>query len=528
MTSPSSVMLTALFLLGTAPVYAGDSALTQPIRIQTGLIAGAANADGGVMAFKGIPYAAPPVGDLRWREPQPPVAWEGVRQTTTVGSCCVQPINTKQPPYTAEFSVVGDLSEDCLFLNVWTPARAATDKLAVLFYIHGGSGTHGSGSVAVYDGEELSKKGIIVITVNFRLGPLAGMGHPQLSAESAHKVCGNYGLLDMVSALRWVQQNITAFGGDPTKVTVCGQSSGCMALHYLTTSPLAKGLFRSAIAMSFSYDYLLAPNSVGNVWQKEQKGLDFAKAKKAASISDLRSMPAADLIAPDSAVERFTRAVVGASINTDGWLFPRNYPDSLDQGLACDVPTLTGFTRDDSGPPAEFLKTTVASFATKVPKLLEDRKDAFLALYPVTTDAEARLMDKQAQLDYRAATVYFWAKRRAKVAKTPVYIYRFDQPIPWPAHPEFGAFHSSDLIYAFNNLKQMDRPWTAEDRRVADTYSSCWVNFVKTGDPNGNSMTSWQPFAVDRPVVMAIGTTSGPIPVAEAARFELYRTALEK
>jgi para-nitrobenzyl esterase len=529
MRKPTIIILLALLLsLAMLPLVAVESILTLPVRISTGLIEGTANSDGSVVMFKGVPYASPPVGDLRWREPQPPAHWEGIRQAIAFGACCCQPVNLRQPPYTSEFSVVGDLSEDCLFLNVWTPARAAADRLAVLVYIHGGSGTHGSGSVAVYDGEELAKKGIIVVTVNFRLGPFAGMGHPQLSAESPHRVCGNYGLLDMVAALRWVQENIAVFGGDPAKVTLCGQSSGCMAVHYLTTSPLAKGLFQGVIAASFSYDYLTAPHSVGNVWQKEQEGLSFAKAKKAPSIHDLRALPAVDLITQDPAVQPFTSAVVGASINTDGWLFPRNYPDSLDSGLVCDVPTLTGFTHDDSGAPVEFLRTTAATLASMIPKLLADRKDAFLALYPAATDSEARLMDKQAQLDYRAATVYFWAKRRARMAKAPVYSYRFDQPIPWPAHPEFGAFHSSDLIYAFDNLKQLDRPWTAVDRRVADLYSSYWVNFVKTGDPNGDGLPAWQPFSPDRPLTMVIGAVPGPIAIADAARFDLYRAAIDK
>ena len=520
------IVLIALLAFGMAPAPAADQALAQPVRIATGLIAGAANVDGDVMMFKGIPYAAPPVGDLRWREPQPPAAWEGVRQTTAFSACCSQPVNAKQPPYTAEFSVVGGTSEDCLFLNVWTPARAATDRLAVMVYIHGGSGTHGSGSVAVYDGEALAKQGIIVVTVNFRLGPLAGMGHPQLTAESPHQVCGNYGLLDMLAALHWVQQNIAAFGGDAGKVTLCGQSSGCLAVHYLTTSPLAKGLFRGVIAVSFAYDYLTRPHGIGNVWQKEQKGLDFAKAKHAATLAELRRLTPDELIAQDPAVERFTRAVVGGSVNTDGWLIPHTYAEALDLGLASDVPTLTGFTHDDSGPPEEFLKTTVASFTAKVPAPMEAQKEAFLALYPVASDAEARAMEKQAQLDYRAATVFQWAGRRARNAHSPVYTYRFDQPIPWPAHPEFGAFHSSDLIYAFANLEQMDRPWSAEDRRVAEVYSAYWVNFIKTGDPNGGGLPVWRPFAADRPETMVIGAHCGPVPLATPPRLEFYRTLL--
>lgn len=522
-----AVLLLSVLLLWNA-LTAADHPLPQPVRVASGLLAGIITSDGAVTSFKGIPYAAPPVGDLRWRAPQPPLAWEGVRQSNAFGNSCLQPVNAKQPPYTAEFSVTDALSEDCLFLNVWTPARTVTDDLAVLVYIHGGSGTHGSGSVSVYDGEGLARKGIIVVTINFRLGPFAGMGHPQLSGESPQKVCGNYGMLDMISALTWVQRNIAVFGGDPRKVTVCGQSSGCMALHYLTTSPLASGLFRGAIAASFGYDFLTKPHSVGNLWQKEQSGLTYARARGLMSLADLRALLGADLLAEHPMVERQVRAGIGAGITVDGWVFPSSYPDALDRGLVNDVPTMTGFTADDFGPPAEFLRTTVASFPTTVPKALEAQVKDYQRLYPVSNDDEARTQAKRAQLDYRAATVFFWAKRRAKTAKTPAYTYRFDQAIPWPAQPHFGAFHSSDLIYAFNNLGRMDRPWSDDDRRVAELVSSYWVNFVNTGDPNGPGMPTWKPFAADQPVTMGIGIAPGPLAVAEASRLSWYQALMDK
>jgi para-nitrobenzyl esterase len=404
-----------------------------------------------------------------------------------------------------------------------------------LFYIHGGSGTHGSGSVSVYDGEELAKKGIIVVTINYRLGILAGMGHPQLTAESPHHVCGNYGMLDMIAALKWVHRNIAAFGGDPSKITLCGQSSGCMAVHYLTTSPLAKGLFRGAIAVSFPYDYLTKQHAIGNVWQKEQEGLKFSAAKKVESIDDLRKIPAADLIAFDPAVGTFTRNCLSGGVNMDGWLFPLKYPDALDQGLPSDVPILTGITADDFGPPAQYLKTTLASFATDVPRMFGEQKeallthkDAYLALCPATTDQEAREMAKRAQSEYRMASVFYWAKRRAKVAKTRVYTYFFKQAIPWPAHPEFGAFHSSDLVYEFNNLRKLDRPWTAADRYVADEVSSYWVNFVRTGNPNGKNLPLWEPFNASNFSTMTLDAKSGPRRIAGKERLGFYRDLFEK
>ncbi len=502
-----------------------------PVRVESGLLSGT-EADG-VTVFKGIPYAAPPVGDLRWREPQPPAKWEGVRAATAFGASCPQPLSTGAPPYTEEFAMRGPTSEDCLFLNVWTPAKSPKDGLAVLVYFHGGSGVRGSGSVPVYDGAQLARKGIVVVTLNFRLGMLGGMGHPQLTAESPHHVCGNYGMLDMIAALRWVQANIAAFGGDPAKVTLCGQSSGCMAMHYVMTSPLAKGTFRGAIAVSFAYDYLTKPHSIGNVWQKEQQGAKFAAAKGVASLAELRALTPEALMAEDAAVEPFTRAALNGGVNTDGWAFPADYPKALAEGLTADVPILTGITADDFGPPAAFLKTTPATLAAGVQAAFGEKKaefpkiqEAYLAQCAADSDEAARAAVKRAQQEYRMASIFTWAAQRAKFAKAPVYTYVFEQAIPWPAHPEFGAFHSSDLVYAFDNLAKLDRPWTETDRRVAAQVSSYWVNFVKTGNPNGADLPTWPAWDAAAPVTMTLGAKPGVRAIADPARWPLYEAVL--
>jgi para-nitrobenzyl esterase len=527
--------LFCFWLVPHGSALANEEGFPRVVQIETGLLEGVANQEKSVTCFKGIPYAQPPVGDLRWREPKPPQAWEGVRKATAFGASCPQIPSTFTPPYTAEFAVTNAMSEDCLFLNVWTPAQSDSEKLAVLVYLHGGSGTRGSGSIPLYDGESLAKKGIIVVTINFRLGLFAGMGHPELSKESPHGVCGNYGMLDMIAALTWVKQNIAAFGGDPAKVTVCGQSSGCMALHYLTISPLAKGLFRSAIAVSFPYDYVTKPHSVGNVWQKEQHGLQFAAAKKAESIAALRKIPAMDLIAPDPAVESFTRAVLESSMNTDGWCFPVDYPKALEQGLVADIPVLTGITSDDFGPPAAFLKTTASTFAQEIKAVFGTKaeafslaKEEFLDLCPVTSDQDARTMLKRTQVEYRSASVFHWAQSRGKTAKSPVYGYVFTQAIPWPERPNFGAFHSSDLVYSFNNLDQMERPWKGQDKAVAEEVSSYWVNFVKSGDPNGDGLPMWKPLSPRAAEVMMLGAESVLRPVADEFRMAFYLKLFQK
>lgn len=518
-----------LFILVQA-CFAADFDLNKPVQIETGFIEGVPDQENNVVSFKGIPYAAPPVGDLRWREPQPPLKWLGVRKTDKFGAQCAQP---NRNPGTLPWSLMRQrdseqsksYSEDCLFLNVWTPAKSADDNLAVLVYI---------GSIS---GEGLAKKGIIVVTFNHRLGIIGGMGHPELTRESPHHLSANYGMLDMIAALQWVHNNITAFGGDPDKVTIAGYSVGSTCVHYLTTSPVAKGLFRAAICMSFPYDYLMAIHKVGGVWQKEQEGLKFAAAKKAQSIEGLRKTSPEDLFAEDSAVNGFTRAVLGSAFCTDGWALPSEYPVALDKGLESDVPTLTGITADDAPgiPPVEYLKTTTASFSKELPGVFGEKRetframqDAYSAFCPVTTDQDARKFLKRAQLEYRMSTVYYWAKRRAQKAKAPVYTYVFEQAIPCKEHPEFGAFHTSDLVYEFNNLETLDYPWTEVDRLVANQVSSYWVNFVKTGNPNGQNLPEWKPFDAGDPSTMVLGADIGSRPITGKERIDFYRDLIEK
>lgn len=510
--------LAAVGFFAAASAFADDSEMQKPIRIESGLIEGVSNPEQDVVAFKGIPYAAPPVGNLRWREPQPPAKWEQVRKADKFGASCTQPPSPsgKQP---------SEMSEDCLFLNVWTPAKAVADKLPVLFFIHGGAGLWGSGNM---DGEGLARKGMIVVTVNFRLGIFAGMGHPELTAESPHHTCGIYGMLDLIAALQWVRNNIGAFGGDPGKVTIAGQSSGACAVHYLTASPVAKGLFRGAICVSFPYDYLTKPHTIPFVRQKEENGVAFAKAKNVQSLAGMRKIPALELIAPDPAVAKAKLIHLAGGIARDGWAFPLEYADAIDKGLASDVPTMTGMTADDFGPPAQYMKTTVASFAASLPPVFSDKKNAFLPLSPLNTDQEARKMAKLVQIEYRTSSIFYWAKWRAKTAKTPVYTYLFEHVKPNPEHPEKGASHGSDLIYEFNNLKSENLPWTEEDRRVADQVSSYWANFVKTGNPNGENLPTWAPFQADNPSTMSLSKNSGPRPIAAKERLGFYRDLLEK
>lgn len=287
---------------------------TQPkVRVASGELSGLMNADGSVAMFKGIPFAAPPLGALRWRPPKPVAPWQGVFKADHFGANCMQDEIHELLPWTMEYQPQGPLSEDCLFLNIWTPETKADSKLPVLVYIHGGAFHGGSGNVPVHDGEALAKTGIVVVTINYRLGVLGFFSHPDLTAESDQHTSGNYGLLDQIAALQWVKQNIAAFGGDPAQVTIAGQSAGAFSVQALIASPLAKGLFRAAIAES---GLGVGGRSVPTVKEAEKVGSAVAKAAKAKSLRELRALPATTLVKAAIA-EKFRSTPV-----IDDWVLP--------------------------------------------------------------------------------------------------------------------------------------------------------------------------------------------------------------
>jgi para-nitrobenzyl esterase len=495
--------------------------IADPVRLQTGLVAGVAGADSAVRVYRGIPYAAPPVGDLRWRPPVPPRPWEGIRQADTFADGCVQPLARSRPPWTEEFMHQGGVSEDCLYLNVWTSAPHAEAKHPVLAYIHGGGFSEGSGSVAIYDGEALAKKGLVVVTINYRLGVLGFLAHPELSAESGHRASGNYGLLDQVSALRWVRRNIAAFGGDPDNVTIAGQSAGAISVYLLTASPLAFGLFHRAIVQSgpgglASFGIVSDRSLAGPLAEAEAAGAQFAVARGASSLHELRAMPAADLTAAPAAGApplRFGPVV-------DGYFLPGAVATIYAAGTQSDVPLLTGFNADEASAFPGYGTITAAAFRAMARERYGEAADAFLALYPVATDAAAGDAQKTSMRDFAAVRLQAVAADRARTARTAAYLYYFERGIPWPARPEFGAFHSGEVPYVFDNLRLLDRPWEAEDRQLADAVSSYWVNFAARGDPNGAGLPAWPAHADAPRAVMALGARIGPreIPADDARR----------
>jgi para-nitrobenzyl esterase len=512
--------IAAILMLASLPLRA---ALTEPVMVEGGQIAGVRGRDASIRVFKGVPYAAPPVGDLRWRPPQPVVPWQGVRQADQFGSSCIQNIVTERKPWTYEFMTHTDISEDCLYLNVWTAAKSASERLPVYIYIHGGGNTEGSGAVPVYDGEGLAKEGIIVVTVNYRLGILGFFTHPELTAESDVHSSGNYALLDLIAVLHWVHNNIAAFGGDANRVTIGGQSAGASDTHSLVASPLAKGLFQGAIAESGSSVGRLGLMGANTLAAQEEAGVHFAEAKGATSIADLRKLSWEQLTAPVQGGSRF-------GVVIDGYVQPASADEVFAQGKQNDVPTLTGSNLNDLGGASTHPTTTVAQFQRQAQQRFSDLASAFLKLYPAATDVEAAASSNESALDSMRVSTYLWAVNRAKTAKTKAYTYFWDHVLPGPDSAQYGAFHTGEVPYVMNTLDMCQgRHFTGADRKIAEVMSSYWANFIRTGDPNGKGVPHW-PSVTEKPeTTMELGDKNAPIPVAGSKeKLELMETISRK
>lgn len=496
----------SLFLLGAAVA-------AKPVRSDRGLVEGVPTADNAITVFRGIPYAASPVGDLRWRAPRPVVPWKGVLKADHFSRSCMQAAASSMGPWTEEYMDQNERSEDCLYLNVWT--GGTTGKRPVFLWIHGGAFDQGSTSVALYNGEALARKGIVVVTINYRLGVFGFLTHPELTQESGTHSSGNYGLLDAVAALQWVKANIAAFGGDPGRVTIAGQSAGASAVHALLASPLAKGLFHAAIAQSGS--------RIGNrqrpLMDAEKDGVRFQEAKRAVSMKELRAMPVYLLMAPvEGAAFRWGPVV-------DGALLPDTVAAIFEQGKQNDVVTMTGWCADESSADAKYGKSTPEEFERFARRLAGDLADEFLKMYPASTPGPSQIESARAQL--MVATL-LWARQRAAHSKTAVYTYLWDHPLPGPKRDIYGAFHSSELPYLFNSLSGVKRPWAPEDSAMAEKTSSYWANFVKTGNPNGDGLPEWPALDVNKPVTMELGERFEVRPIADAAKVQLFEKILTR
>ena len=500
-------------------------AINSPVKIESGMVAGIPGSDLKVTQFLGIPFAAPPVGDLRWRPPQPPAPWQGVRKADRVSAGCMQFPAAEGPgvPWTREFNAHGSISEDCLYLNVWTPAASANEERPVLVWIHGGRYADGSTAIPIYSGKGLAKKGLVVVSVNYRLNVLGFLAHPELSKESGHAASGNYGFMDQQAALRWVQRNVAAFGGDPAKVTVAGQSAGAGSVHFLSVSPASKGLYRALIAESGSRvwsDPVTSGNPVicNNLADAEREGVRIAESLGARSLQELRAMTWQQLTAKDPLALRPT---------VDGWVIPEGFSATYSGGKQIDVPFLTGCTRDEHGA-SPHPKVDAAAYRKASRERFGEMTDAFLKLYPVASDADAPAALNATIRDYERTSMYLWARDRQKTSKTKVFTYYWTHAIPGPEKDIYGAFHCSEIPYVLNTLSGSDRPFQPIDHKIAEMMSSYWVNFVTTGDPNGGGLPAWAAFDPARPVTMELGERNGPIPVADPAKRQLLEEFFAK
>lgn len=498
-------------------------ALDEPIRIEAGLVGGSTASDG-VQVFRGIPFAAPPVGDGRWRAPQPVEPWDGVLEASEFGDVCIQPEGEGRPNI-AVLPGSPPMSEDCLYLNVWTPADWADDELPVMLYFYGGAFTEGAGSVPLYDGTELARKGAVVVTMNYRLGPFGFFAHPSLSADSEHGTSGNYGLMDMIASAEWVKRNIDAFGGDPNNVTVFGQSAGAMAIGTLIASPAGAGLFERAIAQSLMG--LGAPGGMTTLAQAERAGAQSAAQLEADTAAALRALDA-DTVAA---------SLSGSGVILDGRVVPEDPFVVLEEGRQNPVDVLFGSNKNESFfPPGG----SAAQFRQRVRAQWGDLADDYLELYPASTDEEAAQSSSEAFSDET-----FWRMRlftRYQVEQGSAgYLYWFAQEPPAPpGEPELGATHAAEVPYVFNNLGReplfpdgSDPEQAARsepDLEVADRISSYWVNFAEDGDPNGRGLPRWRAFRPGTDPVRAkiLDANPGTESLPSAARLELYDRRYER
>ena len=509
---PHPLALAAFASLILSPL--GQAALPPSIATESGLVSGTSTKDTKVTVFKGLPYAAPPVGELRWRAPRPAIKWSGIKPASEYSAGCIQNLGRSRKPWTEEFMHQGGVSEDCLTLNIWTPARSAADKRPVMVWIHGGGFVEGSNAIASYDGEQLARLGIVVVSVNYRMGVLGFLAHPELTKESDVRSSGNYGLLDQLAALRWVQKNIAAFGGDPGRVTIAGQSAGAGSVMSLTASPLAKGLFQGAIAESG------AGTSRGNRPRvdAEVEGVAFARAKGAETLAQLRALP----------VEQLTKPVAGISFRpvVDGWFLPAPVADIYVQGKQNDVPTLTGLTADEGSASPTYGKIPAAEYSAQIKQRFGDLAGTFVTFYPATATAESGAAQIESARDQGLVATHLWAVDRARTAGAKAFTYFWNHSLPGTDHAGFGAFHTSEVPYVFNSLALCPRPWQEQDRQIAAQVSAYWANFVRTGDPNGQGLPVWPAFSASEAKTMGVGDKAGPHPVATPDKIAFWRDAL--
>ena len=475
-----------------------------PVNTEGGRVRG--TSEDGLAVYRGIPFAAPPAGDLRWRAPQPAATWSGVRQATNFAPGAMQ---ASKPP--------SGMSEDCLYLNVWTPAKSAAERVPVLVWIYGGGFSAGATSERNYSGEKLAKKGVVLVSIAYRVGQLGFLAHPDLSAETTNHVSGNYGLLDMIAGLQWVKKNIAAFGGDPDKVTIFGESAGGIAVSMLCASPLAKGLIQGAISESGGSfgpprPTTMPGENLKRLADAERSGAAYVKNAGFASIADLRKIPADQLPAAGRGLGMSWPII-------DGWVIPDDQYKLYAAGRFNDTPILVGYNSDEGAsfsPPR-----TSEDYIASVKNRYGPQAENLLQAYPAgngTPPKTARDLARDSAFGWQT---WIWARLQSKIGKSKAFYYYFDQHQEYPeGSPRFGygSPHGADVSYVFQHLNSSNPQTTKADLAISDAMSSYWVNFAKHGDPNGGGLPEWPSFSDANPAVMYFSQTPhpGPVPSAEA------------
>jgi para-nitrobenzyl esterase len=509
--SAVAVLFTAVIVLvATASVRASDY---NRVKTANGYLEGTTDPATGIHEFKGIPFAQPPIGDLRWKAPQPVVNWKGVRPATQFG-----PRDYQHPAGDMVFRSNG-VSEDCLYLNIWSPSPSHKAKLPVLVYFYGGGYVCGDGSEYRYDGESMAKKGIVAVTVNYRLGVFGFFADPDLTAESPYHSSGNYGLLDQNAALRWVLRNIKEFGGDPGRVTIAGESAGSFSVSAQMASPLSQGLFVRAIAESGS----LLGWKQSSLADAEQQGATFAATLGASTLADLRAIPADQLL---EAASKHGAPQWGPVI--DGYFFPKLPRAIFADNDQAHVPLLVGWNSEESRPGDVMGNDdqTVENFTADVTKLYGAQATQVLSVYPVATDSDVEHAATALASD-RFIAYGTWKLFDSQIAtgQSPVYRYYFSRPRPGAS----GAVHSAEIEYALGNLSTNKvYAWTPDDYNISAVMQQYFADFIKTGNPNGPNLPNWPAANAGGTVeVMHLDVNSQAEPDTTAARYKVLDELFE-
>jgi para-nitrobenzyl esterase len=504
----------AFFGLALALVSSVSAQLPKQVRTDSGPVEG--TVEDGLTVFKGIPFAAPPIGDLRWRAPKSPVPWKYAFFADKFAPACMQ-VPIVMPAFGLDQVTV---NEDCLYLNVWTPAKSANEKLPVMVWIYGGGFTIGATSLHQYDGANLAKKGVILVSVAYRLGQFGFLASPELTKEQGGH-SGNYGLLDQIAGLQWVKKNIAAFGGDPRRVTIFGESAGGISVSMLSASPLAKGLFSGAISESGGN---FGPEQHANeggtnmisLARAEKRGSEYLAKLGASSLADARKKTADEVIKASNA------GLGGSWPIFDGYVLLGDQYKLYQEGKYNDTPILVGSNADEG---ALFVpQIAAAAYQAQIKAQYGDYADKIFAAYPGDTDAHAL---RSARDMFRDATfaepTWTWARLQSKTGKGKIFVYYFSHRPAYPDAPSFkdwGAAHGAEISYVFGNFsKQM--PASEADKKVSDEVSTYWTNFAKTGDPNGTGVPNWPAFTDANQQVIQLNDPSHPIPVPNADQLKV-------